>query len=48
VGISVWTPQHLSKEEKNTIAKMAESENMKPQPNAKDKSFFEKMREFFQ
>lgn len=48
VGISVWTPQHLSKEEKNTITKMMDSENVKPQPNNKDKDFFEKMREFFQ
>lgn len=48
VGISVWTPQHLSKEEKNMLAKLMDSENLKPEPNSKDKNFFEKMKEFFQ
>jgi len=48
IGVSVWTPQHLSKEEKSTITKLMESENIKPQPGNKDKNFFEKMREFFQ
>lgn len=48
VGISVWTPQHLSKEEKNIIAKMMDAENLKPLPGNKDRNFFEKMREFFQ
>ncbi len=48
VGINVWTPQVLSKEEKAMIYKLMDSENIKPQPGLKDRGFFEKMREFFQ
>ena len=48
VGINVWTPQVLSKEEKALIYKLMDSENIKPQPGLKDRGFFEKMREFFQ
>ncbi|HOY31298.1 MAG TPA: molecular chaperone DnaJ [Bacteroidales bacterium] len=48
VGISVWTPQRLSKEEKNMIEKLMNSENIKPEPNSRDKNFFEKMKELFQ
>jgi len=48
VGINVWTPQHLSKEDKNMIEKMMHLENFKPEPDKKDKNFFEKMKEFFQ
>jgi len=48
VGISIWTPQHLSKEDKSMVEKMMHSENFKPEPDKKDKNFFEKMKEFFQ
>lgn len=48
VHINVWTPQNLSKEEKNIISRFQDSESFKPKPTAKDKNFFERMREFFQ
>jgi molecular chaperone DnaJ len=48
VHINVWTPQSVSKEEKATIQRFQDSENFKPRPTAKDKNFFERMREFFQ
>jgi molecular chaperone DnaJ len=48
VHINVWTPQTLTKEEKNIIHKFHDSESFKPKPTAKDKNFFERMREFFQ
>ncbi len=48
IGINVWTPQTLTKEEKHIITNLMTSENIKPHPGAKDKNFFEKMREFFQ
>ncbi|HVD99184.1 MAG TPA: molecular chaperone DnaJ [Cytophagaceae bacterium] len=47
IHVNVWTPQHLSKEEKEMLQKFQGSENFKPNPGKHDKSFFEKMREFF-
>jgi molecular chaperone DnaJ len=47
IHVNVWTPQHLSKEEKDILQKFSGSESFKPNPGKQDKSFFEKMREFF-
>ena len=47
IHINVWTPQQLSKEEKEMLMKLKESENFKPNPGKYDKGFFEKMKEFF-
>lgn len=47
VNINVWTPQQLSAEEKKILEKLRDSENFKPKPGKGDKSFFEKMKEFF-
>jgi molecular chaperone DnaJ len=48
VNIQVWTPTHLTSDEKKTIEKMKESHNFKPNPGKKEKSFFERMREYFE
>lgn len=47
VHINIWTPQHLSNEEKTMLEKMSHSANFKPQPDKNDKSFFDKVREMF-
>jgi molecular chaperone DnaJ len=47
VQINVWTPQKLSSEEKAWLKNMEESPNFKPAPQRGDKSFFDKMKEFF-
>ena len=47
IHINVWTPQHLSKDEKDILQKFHGSDSFKPNPGKQDKSFFEKMREFF-
>lgn len=47
VNINVWTPKKVSKEEKEALEKMAQSENFIPKPDKKDYSFFERMRQFF-
>jgi molecular chaperone DnaJ len=47
VNINVWTPQQLSSDEKKTLEKLRESENFKPNPGKGDKSFFERMKEYF-
>lgn len=47
VFVNVWVPQQLTKEEKKVVEKMAESSSYKPNPNTEDRSFFEKMKNFF-
>jgi molecular chaperone DnaJ len=47
ITINVWTPKNLSKEEKAILEKLGKSENFQPAPGAKDKSFFSKMKDYF-
>ena len=47
VHVNVWTPQHVSSEEKNILEKLSTSQNFKPNPDKNQKSFFDKMREMF-
>jgi len=48
VNINVWTPQKLTKDEEAMMAKMRDSNSFTPKPTAKDKSFFDRMRDYFQ
>jgi molecular chaperone DnaJ len=47
IHVSVWTPQHLTPEEKEILEKLNRSQNFKPQPTKNDKSFFERIKEAF-
>jgi len=47
VQVNVWTPQHVSSEEKSMLEKLNQSPNFKPDPEKSQKSFFDKMREMF-
>jgi molecular chaperone DnaJ len=47
VNINVWTPQTLSSDEKKLLEKLRDSDNFRPQPGKNDKSFFERMKEYF-
>ncbi len=47
ININVWTPKNLSKEEKQILENLGKSENFKPNPTDKDKSFFSRMQEHF-
>lgn len=47
IQVNVWTPQHISIEEKNHLEKMQRSDNFMPRPEKNDKSFFDKVREMF-
>ncbi len=48
ISVNVWTPKHLSPEEKKILEKLRESQNFRPDPDKKEKSFFERMKEYFQ
>jgi molecular chaperone DnaJ len=47
VEISVFTPTHLSHEEKKILEQFKESKNFEPNPNKKEKGFFDRMKEYF-
>jgi molecular chaperone DnaJ len=47
IQVNVWTPQHVSGEEKAALDKMSQSPNFKPQPDKSEKGFFDKIREMF-
>jgi len=47
IHVNVWTPQHLTSEEKAALEKLSNSDNFKPQPDKNEKGFFDKVREMF-
>ena len=48
VHINVWTPKKVSKDEKEILEKLKESENFIPNPDGNDKGFFQRMKDMFQ
>ncbi|HAS44488.1 MAG TPA: molecular chaperone DnaJ, partial [Microscillaceae bacterium] len=48
VHINVWTPQSLTKQERELLEQLRDAKNFTPNPKKSDKNFFERMREFFQ
>ncbi len=48
VEISVYTPNHLSPEERKMLEQLKSSKNFEPNPNKKEKGFFERMKEYFE
>ncbi|MDX1444888.1 molecular chaperone DnaJ [Lishizhenia sp.] len=48
VHINVWTPKSVSKEEKEMLEKLRESENFIPNPDGKEKGFFQRVKDMFQ
>ncbi|NOY50262.1 MAG: molecular chaperone DnaJ [Chlorobi bacterium] len=47
VNVNIWTPKSLSKDEEALLEKLRHSPNFRPAPTAKDRSYFDRMREFF-
>ena len=47
VFVQVWIPRKLSKEEKEMVSRMEESENFKANPSQDDKNLFERVKQFF-
>ncbi len=47
VHINVWTPKKLSKEEESILEKMRDSENFAPNPDGKEKGFFQRVKDMF-
>ncbi|MCF0057379.1 molecular chaperone DnaJ [Dyadobacter sp. CY356] len=47
VHVSVWTPQQLSSDERETLESLRNSPNFQPKPGKNEKGFFDKMKDFF-
>lgn len=47
VHVNVWTPKQLSSDERATLENLRNSPNFQPKPGKNEKSFFEKMKDFF-
>ncbi|MFM1874593.1 MAG: molecular chaperone DnaJ [Bacteroidota bacterium] len=47
VHTNVWIPKKLSKDERSTLEKLRSSENFQPDPGKGEKSFFDKMKDYF-
>jgi molecular chaperone DnaJ len=48
IYVNVWTPRKLTPEERAKLESLRHSPNFEPHPEAGEKSFFERMKEFFQ
>jgi molecular chaperone DnaJ len=48
VHINIWTPKVVSREERDVLEKLQASPNFKPNPGKNEKSFFERMKEYFE
>jgi molecular chaperone DnaJ len=49
VCVNIWTPQNLTKEEKELLEKLRNSPNFKPNPknNKDNKGFFDRIKDYF-
>jgi molecular chaperone DnaJ len=47
IYVNVWTPQHLTSEEKAMLEKLQQGQNFQPKPEKGEKGFFERVREMF-
>jgi len=48
VKINVWVPNNVTKDEKKILEKLQASESFTPKPTSQEKSFFKKVRNFFE
>jgi len=47
IHVNVWTPKKLNPDEKELLLKLKDMPNFKPQPGKSEKTFYEKMRDYF-
>lgn len=47
IHVNIWTPKQISKDEQVVLEKLRESPNFVPKPGKHDRSFFDRMKEFF-
>jgi molecular chaperone DnaJ len=48
VNVNVWVPKSITREEQKIIEKLRESDSFTPAPDKSDRTFFERMRNYFE
>ncbi|HUH33330.1 MAG TPA: DnaJ C-terminal domain-containing protein, partial [Daejeonella sp.] len=48
IYVNIWTPKVLNKDERDLLEQLQHSPNFKPQPGKNEKSFFDRMKEYFE
>jgi len=48
VTLLIWTPKKLTKEEKSILEKLGKAPNFQPDPSAKERSFFSRVKDYFE
>ena len=48
VHVNIWTPKNLTKQEKDALEILRNSDNFRPDPGKSERSFFDKMKEYFE
>jgi molecular chaperone DnaJ len=48
IYVNVWTPKQLTNEERAILEKLKNAANFEPKPNKTEKSFFQRMKEYFE
>ncbi|KHJ39191.1 chaperone protein DnaJ [Pedobacter glucosidilyticus] len=48
IQVNIWTPKSINNEERELLEKLRASENFKPNPGKNEKSFFDRMKEYFE
>jgi molecular chaperone DnaJ len=47
IHVNIWTPKQVSKDEQVALEQLRGSPNFAPKPDKSDRSFFDRMKEFF-
>lgn len=47
VHVNIWTPRNLSKQERDALETLRTSDNFRPDPGKSERSFFDKMKDYF-
>jgi len=47
VNVNVWVPKKVNKKEEELLQQLAQSDNFKPNPTSEEKSFFSKIKDYF-
>ena len=47
VNVNVWVPKKVNKEEEKLLQQLAQSDNFRPNPTPEEKSFFSKIKDYF-
>lgn len=48
IQVNIWTPKNINNEERELLEKLRASENFRPNPGKNEKSFFDRMKEYFE